>query len=283
MNYTPQASAFNQAARDERHVTQSNYRDKRAALFVAHPAHELRIYGWLENVRPHVFVLTDGSGRGSRSRLASTSGVLAQSGARAGRLYGRFTDREIYEAILARRSAVFTSLADELAEAMAREAVDYVVGDAAEGEYLAHDVCRLLIDSAVELLSGSAGRRVANYEFSPTGHLAPEGDADPARAIRLALDHESFGRKMRAAWSYPEIRAEVEAAVRALGDEGLREEYLRPVASWDSLALTGDAQPYYERHGEKLVAAGHYPQVIRRREHVRPLAEALRDHVARRA
>ena len=33
----------------------------RTALFVAHPGHELRIYGWLERARPQVHVLTDGS------------------------------------------------------------------------------------------------------------------------------------------------------------------------------------------------------------------------------
>lgn len=32
----------------------------RAALVVAHPGHELRVYGWLEQARPRVFVLTDG-------------------------------------------------------------------------------------------------------------------------------------------------------------------------------------------------------------------------------
>ncbi|HEX8245140.1 MAG TPA: hypothetical protein VF541_16635, partial [Longimicrobium sp.] len=48
------------------------------ALVVAHPGHELRVYGWMERARPLVFVLTDGSGSGSEGRLESTTGVLAR-------------------------------------------------------------------------------------------------------------------------------------------------------------------------------------------------------------
>jgi hypothetical protein len=34
--------------------------------------------------------------------------------------------------------------------------------------------------------------------------------------------------------------------------------------------------PFYETYGEKQVAAGHYAKVLRYREHVRPIEEALR-------
>jgi hypothetical protein len=37
-----------------------------------------------------------------------------------------------------------------------------------------------------------------------------------------------------------------------------------------------DTKPYYEEYGEKRVAEGKYGEVIRYREHVLPLAEALR-------
>src|SRR5438034_752023 len=39
--------------------TQFTSSNARAALFIAHPGHELLVHGWLELVRPFVFVLTD--------------------------------------------------------------------------------------------------------------------------------------------------------------------------------------------------------------------------------
>ena len=54
--------------------------DRRAALVIAHPGHELCVYGWLETVRPRVFILTDGSGRSGQSRLKSTEEILSVVG-----------------------------------------------------------------------------------------------------------------------------------------------------------------------------------------------------------
>src|SRR5437660_1178518 len=72
----------------------------RGALFIAHPGHELLVHGWVELVKPSVFVLTDGSGRTNQSRLESTTAILNQTGAKRGRIYGRLTDRASYSAIL---------------------------------------------------------------------------------------------------------------------------------------------------------------------------------------
>ena len=39
------------------------WQQRKAALIVAHPGHELRVHHWMELARPLVLVLTDGSGR----------------------------------------------------------------------------------------------------------------------------------------------------------------------------------------------------------------------------
>src|SRR5688500_19310283 len=95
--------------------------DARAALIVAHPGHELRVYGWLETARPRVYVLTDGSGRSQRSRAASTDAVLEAAGASRGGVYARLTDAELYAAILDHDHKLFIGLADQLADAFLRE------------------------------------------------------------------------------------------------------------------------------------------------------------------
>jgi len=104
----------------------------RAALVVAHPGHELCVYGWLDSVRPQVFVLTDGSGRSGTSRLDSTTKILLHTNSQRGSIYGRFTDQNLYKAILDGDFRLFEQLATELAEALVEADVEYVVGDAIE-------------------------------------------------------------------------------------------------------------------------------------------------------
>ena len=60
---------------------------KRAVLVIGHPGHELRVFHWLEMLRPVVFVLTDGSGGSGYSRLPSTTRILDQVGASRGSFY----------------------------------------------------------------------------------------------------------------------------------------------------------------------------------------------------
>src|SRR5437870_6297770 len=129
--------------------TQFTSSNARAALFIAHPGHELMVHGWLELMRPLVFVLTDGSGRTNQSRLESTTEIVNQTGAKLGCIYGRLTDRAAYSAILDREFDVFIRLAKELAKAFIAQRIDYVAGDAVEGYSPTHDVCRLVINVTV--------------------------------------------------------------------------------------------------------------------------------------
>jgi len=277
---------------------------ERAALVVAHPGHELRVYGWLEQARPRVFVLTDGSGRSRQSRAASTDKVLAAVGATRGSVYARLTDTALYAAILDRDFRVFTDLADELADALVREEARTVAGDAAEGYNPAHDACRLLLDAAAELAGAASGAPLENLEFTLVG--PPDECAEESRGAArwLRLDDATFARKLLAARNYPELAAEVEAALAGAGSVGLhahpdlaarsglsgagaggdsfRVECLRPATSGARAVRGFEGKPFYEEYGERQVAAGHYSRVLRHGEHMLPLAEALRSHVERR-
>lgn len=276
-----------------------------AALVVAHPGHELRVYGWLESARPRVYVLTDGSGRSQRSRAASTDAVLAAAGAARGEVYARLTDAELYAAILDHDHGLFIGLADELAAAFAREGVRVVAGDAAEGYNPAHDACRLVADAAVALARGESRARVRSFDFTLVGPPAECSDETRADALWLRLDDETFARKLSAAQNYPELAAEVEAALSGAGSAGLRAhpdlavktglnggaaggetfrvECLRPVnGGGEQGGRWFKEPPFYEHYGERQVAAGHYARVLRYREHMLPLARALRSHVEKR-
>lgn len=245
--------------------------DKKTVLVVGHPGHELRVFHWLELTRPTVFVLTDGSGRSGQSRLPSTTRILERAGASQGLFYGRVTDCEAYNAILNHDFDLFVGLARELARFLIDERVGVVAGDALEGYNPTHDVCRLLIGVAVEMANRSGHHELASFDFLLTG--APQKNFG-LHDIRIELDDAAVARKLAAARSYAELESEVNDALGIDSGRALRVECLRSLKNEIGFAENG--KPYYEKYGEKQVAAGHYRDIIRYREHIKPLAEALR-------
>ena len=249
--------------------------DTRAALVIAHPGHELLVHGWLELVRPFVFVLTDGSGRTNQSRLESTTEIVNQTGAKLGCIYGRLSDRAAYSAILDREFDVFIRLAKELAEAFIAQRIDYVAGDAAEGYSPTHDICRLIINAAVKIACQRTDQAVANFEFTLVRPPAADLAALHPDDIRLQLDEEAFGRKLASAKGYAALTSEVSAALSRESPDAYRIECLHRVdGSYDACGWDRE-RPFYEDYGEKQVAAGYYQRVLRYHEHIEPLAAAL--------
>ena len=241
------------------------------ALVVAHPGHELRVYHWIEKHQPIYCCLTDGSGGGAISRLSSTTRLLKTVGASVGPIYGRYPDTVVYQLLLERRVDVFVTLARELATALANAGVDCVAGDAVEGFNPAHDVCRLIVDGAVELLRRRTGREVRNYEFLLDG----PPDLDRPGSVVVRLDEAALERKLAAARDYTEMRVEVEAALGRYGRQAFAMECLRPAATTSPTFRFEQALPDYERYGERRVKEGRYFEIIRYRDHVRPVAIAI--------
>lgn len=275
---------------------------RRAALVVAHPGHELRAHGWLEKARPTVCVLTDGSGRTQHSRLDSTTTVLEAAGCRPGPVYGVMSDGELYAAVLDLNHVPFIRLVDEIASMLVSERIEWVAGDAEEGYNPAHDICRMIINAAVGLVGRKENREIENFDFTLVGPPDEGSVAQRDGAIRIELDEAALARKLAAARSYPELQGEVAAALAGAGSVGFQQhpdlarqtrrrssmapvdelavEYLRPVDSDVALAATSEVKPFYELYGERQVLAGHYDRVLRYHEHMRPLADAIRAHVA---
>ena len=230
----------------------------------------------MEQARPVVFVLTDGSGRGNRSRLPATTRVLERAGATRGAVYGRFTDAAVYRALLSRDIATLTNTAADLAAALLDEEIAYVVADAAEGYNPSHDVCRYLANAAVGIAARAGARAIGNYEFDVVAPPAAPTTSAADGTIVLTLDEDALSRKLDAARGYAAMAAEVEAALTAWGPSAFRLEVLRSVAAHDCWRAPAELPPAYERYGERRLADGAYADVIRFIDHVRPLRDALR-------
>jgi hypothetical protein len=247
-----------------------------AALVVAHPGHELRVHHWLSLARPSVFVLTDGSGRSGESRLHSTTRVLEPLRAIPGCVYGSLTDRDLYSALMDRDADLFVRLAEQLATAFVAQRIDYVVGDASEGYNPAHDVCRLIIDAATAIAGRLQNRPIANFDVLLTSEPGDHPAATLEGAVWLKLDSTAVSKKIEVALGYAEMSEEVNRILKTAGRNGLETECLRR-APKDNRHETWS--PYYEQYGERQVKAGHYKRSIRYREHLIPLARALREYV----
>jgi hypothetical protein len=241
-------------------------------LLVAHPGHELLLHGWISRNKPVVHVLTDGEAHSSGTRLERTAQFLRDCGARAGSIFGRLSDPEAYQMILERNTALLFSLVGDLADHLERDKPAIIVCDAAEGYNPVHDLCRLIAGAAIAM----AGVATRQYEYPVVNH-----PHSPGAAIVVELSAAEHDAKMERARAQAGSLADIEALVARYGADAYRRETLSLVVDW--AAIDGGAPPLYERYGEERVAARLYSTVIRRREHMLPLRDALRAAVEKRS
>ncbi len=189
-----------------------------------------------------------------------------------GRIYGAFSDADLYTAMLAGDRPVLCRVIHALADALDGFNVDCVVADALEGFNPSHDLCRYLVNAAVALID----KPIRNFDFLLEGDPTACPEDLQADAIRIELTEDDLARKIAAARSYPELREETDAALARFGAAAFRTECLRPVRDLrQGIDALDQEPPFYERYGEQQVAAGHYDRVIRYRAHIQPLVQAL--------
>ena len=246
-------------------------------LVVAHPGHELRLFGWMCDARPVVHVLTDGSGSAGASRLASTTRVLVAAGAAPGATYGALTDAALYAAVLAGRAETFLPLVQALADSLAASPARLVVADAAEGYNPAHDLASVVVAAALARLARRGVRAPDRYEYAVVG---PQREAAAASAISVRLDASSLRRKVEAALAYRGLEDEVAGALSASEATAASLERIVPVEIDREPGAPPEDPPFYERHGARRVREGRYARVLTWRGHVRPFARALLERAA---
>lgn len=270
---------------------------QRCAVLIAHPGHELVIHRFIEQTRPMVAILTDGSGATGSSRLDSTTRLLDPLGAFPANFYARYTDQDCYAALLKRDSDFFIHIAEKLADELVRERIEVIVGDAQEGWNPVHDIWRSVVNVAAALAEKRGRRQILNFDFVL---FAPHGTAGVSeKSILVELDEPSYERKLHAAMAYAELHAEVQVALRGttadlipspelsneldarlggLDADAYRVELLRRVEGETQRIA---APRVYELYGEMLVAQGRYAEAIRHDMHLLPIETSLRKHAIR--
>ena len=255
-------------------------RATRYLLVIAHPGHELRVYGWVAQARPWVCILTDGSGSDGVPRIEHTLAILKALGASTTPICGEISDRRIYEYFLKQESAPLEAIGRRLAQLILEEEIDTVVSDGIEGYNPVYDLCDLLTRAAVAT-AANTGRPCRHYTIPLMGDPRKPPHSPASEVREIDLSPALFQRKLQVIREYadlsgPAFKQEIEATIRNFGQQALAREYLFPATPQDRWELPFEQEkPFYETYGERQVAAGRYQSVIRFREHFLPIAKRL--------
>jgi hypothetical protein len=281
-----------------------NLSGRGSLLFIAHPGHELRLYGWIAQTKPLVCILTDGSGSDDQSRLAATLNILQGLGSEIGPVCGELTDRQIYRKMLHGEYNVFDDLCEQLAALIAARDICTVVSDGIEGYNPTHDLCEVLVRTAVAITNNfinitrtADGKEclVRHYTIPLMGDPRPAAQSTACRAepanppfqrgsgqCIIELNEHELAHKLETMREYASqvggiLQQEVENAFRSYGEDAFAREYLFASAAPGKEPERDFLQqkPFYESRGEQRVAEGHYRDVIRFHEHVLPIMHRL--------
>jgi len=246
-------------------------------LIIGHPGHEIRCHGWMSRHRPVVHVLTSGGGAPKAGRTESTRKTVEGAGARCGRLFGSFADQEIYAFMLKGEAGPLATWAESIASEIAGCSPTTIITDMVEGYNSSHDLLAYLVDAALTKAAEHGGFRpkVLCQPLMGRPDQAWQGRLKPTDI--LTLDEDAYAAKLDAAGAYPELKSEVEHALRESGPDAFRTEAYYETPRGETLLTTlPDPKPYYETFGEEQVRRGKYAHVIRHQEHLLPLARAVR-------
>jgi len=251
---------------------------RRAALVIAHPAHEMRILNWVCQVRPRVYILTSGSrSQRDHSRYRASAKLIAECGGVLAGDWGAILDRDLYDFLLEAAAEPFHNWCDSLTRAFIEAEIDVVLADAWQNYNVAHDLTHVMARLAVTAASAQTGRHIEFLEFP----VVPDSlcaAAPRAPEATFTLDESAIERKRAAVASYPDIAREAADIESAEGEGMLTREVVRAAPPWRHLAEPV-SPPLYERFGEERVSAGTYGEVIRWR-HVAHICDALRERAA---
>lgn len=275
------------------------------ALSIAHPAHELRLYGFLEKTKPFVFVMTDGGGRNNEPRILNFQTALQKIHTGNKDCFSVVTlqpddktrvhikDMNIYSALLNGKIELFEFYTKSMAHHLIRKKIDFLVVDRSEGYNVSHEMCTIMSEIAVSMVKRQTGKTIMLYDYA----VSQPSDADiNDDCICIFLDDEMVQRKKEAIMKYPisilgELKAslskdikevaslkeaptdpaEATAFLNSLPNEAFCREYIRPLKK----ELGRQPKPFYETYGEKLVADGVYEEYISYDKHILPIKRQL--------
>ncbi|MES2907470.1 MAG: hypothetical protein V4691_10700 [Pseudomonadota bacterium] len=241
---------------------------------MAHPGHELRLFGWLQNVHPTVSILTKGSRSGFCGRVDASAKVVEECGAKRGKMFGAIYDRDFYQFVLGNDIQPFHDWIDALRDEFIDASPELVVADSWQTYNVAHDLLHVMARVALAEAGRRTGKASQFYDYAVVPDQLVPNIAHSKKDLSITLDAQLLQKKIHTAKIYPDIGEELEEIASLEGIEALAHETLCVPPPLEMLLAEPATQPLYEVYGEQRVASGTYGDVIRW-SHVAPIARQL--------
>lgn len=231
------------------------------AFVFAHPGHEFRLMEFIRSNNSTVHIFTHGSRAAVSSARIEASAKLNRSlGAQKGNVFGAYSDRVFYTALLNQDFSFFETIIDQLSIAFEQDGTDQVVTDAWQNYNPIHDIAHICARMAAARTLARTGAKITVYDYPVVlGELA-HAPCGPA-IQRRHLSPESISFKQQLLAAYPDIADDASALIAIAGNDALSIESLHRLLPLSDLFPTVTA-PYYEQYGKTRVASGAYTQLI---------------------
>ncbi len=252
------------------------------AMVLGHGDHEVFLTGMIQQFQPHILYITCGPHAENDLVKKQARAVLKSLAFRSTVTFLPVTEAEIFQHMLSDDSDWFERYRDQVAAWLNKVRPDVIFSDAYEWYNSVHDLCPLLVDSALQATASLASHRPARYdlplafqtipyrraeEFDNGGtpfeycSLTPEQTRQKRAIVRTQSLHDANIREVTAGW--PSQRYEQEVYRRVPAERDYR------------IAPCRDLWVTYDEHGTNQVRSGRYAQAISFQEHYAPIANAL--------
>lgn len=245
-------------------------------LVLAHPGHELRIFGLLEKFKPVTHLLTQGSRSSTFSRITHSNHLLSEVGATPGDLWGAIDDRGFYQKVMTREIEPFHRWIDTLRDSFvtsARHMPLYVVIDGFQFYNVAHDLTHLMARIAI-LEARALGADICCMTFE----TVPSDWGASAKYLRVAtqlrLSDREFAVKLAWIDKMPDLAEEALNIIAHEGVASLQTEILFHPPELDFILARPDFVTPYEIFGHQRVTQGLYKTVLTT-QHVSQIVDLL--------
>lgn len=194
------------------------------ALAIAHPGHELRLHGFLEQTKPFVFILTDNSEAKGQDLMwdsikvidrATKQGItnispeklkdpfmrkVLKISLKEGEDKNHVKDSMIEYEVANRHIDFLNYYVDFMADNLIRYKIKCLACDASEDYHLTHEAVRMLCDLAILRVKQRTGDDITLYDYAVT---LPYDSIKHEHCIRVELNDDAVERKLHAVCTYP--------------------------------------------------------------------------------
>lgn len=284
----------------------NNLPEGKAALSISQAGHEVALHGFIELVKPYIFIMTDGSGKNRGSRMPwmhkyfitvypetvkDMYNIIVQGNLKGEDRY--IKGWQVYNEILMKQVAFFAHYTGTIADGLVRRKIDYIVTEAIEGNDVLQDLCAIITEIAVKLVEEKTGKKIDIYQYNLSTAYNKNVDDN---SIRIELTPESYDFKINSIANYhesifdefkanigidvnsilkmkemPKGVLEVQKVLKSMDSSFFKEEYLNPYHYVDF----SNEKPAYEINSEKLITEGIPTEIISYQNHIKPLKEML--------